>query len=296
MIRVTDVTKRYGTHLALDAVSLDVPTGSVYGLIGPNGAGKTTLLSILSGMRTADSGSIEIGVDRRRRAVLPDAPRFEKWLTAREVVALSAHLADIRDPAAVGRVLSDTGLAADADRPVGGFSRGMLQRLGLAATLVSDPEVILLDEPAAALDPAGRREVLDLLGLLRGSATVVFSSHILGDVQAVCDRVGILDEGRIRFEGSVDELIAGAASSAYLVRVRRDAAVVRAALVSVAWVTAAEETTPSTLRVTVTSHTEAERHLPGLLAATGVPVVSFEPEPVTLEAVFLDMTRRQVLP
>lgn len=121
-------------------------------------------------------------------AVPPDTPQFDAWLTGREVAALAARLAGTANGAArAAEVLRDAGLADAADRRVGGYSRGMLQRLGIAATLVGEPEVLLLDEPASALDPAGRREVLDLIAHLRGRATVVLSSHILADVQEVCD-------------------------------------------------------------------------------------------------------------
>ncbi len=291
MIRVAGLTKRYKDHLALDAVDLEIPEGSVYGLVGPNGAGKTTLLSIVAGLRRPTSGTVTVDAPAERRAVLPDTPRFDKWLTAREVIDLSANLAGGAGAGAVDEMLETAGLGQAADRAVGGFSRGMLQRLGLAAALVGRPRVVLLDEPAAALDPAGRREVLDLIDRMRGDATVVFSSHILGDVQAVCDRVGVLDHGRLRFEGTVGELLARVADTAYAVRIRSGEESVVARLAAEPWVSSVDTLAAGTLRVAVTSFAEAEQQLIPALAATGATIVSVEPEPVTLERAFLEITQ-----
>lgn len=289
MITIRGLTKSYGSGLALDDVTLQVPTGAVYGLVGPNGAGKTTLLSIVAGLREATSGTCDITVPHAQRAVLPDAPRFDGWLTAREVVSLAAHL-NGSDGSDVDGLLDETGLADAADRPVAGFSRGMLQRLGIAATLVGDPALVILDEPAAALDPAGRREVLDLVEGLRGRTTVVFSSHILSDVQTVCDTVGILDDGRIRFEGTVEDLLAGASRTSYLVRFADTPGDALERLGRHEWVTATTPVGERTVRVDVTTLADAERHLVPALATIGRPVVMIEPEPVTLESIFLEMT------
>jgi ABC-2 type transport system ATP-binding protein len=158
ILETQGLVRRYGTHVALDGVDLAVPAGSVYGLVGPNGAGKTTLLAVLAGLRKQSSGSIHLTVPRHAVAVLPDTPQFDPWLTGREVVSLARHLVAPGLPEErVDRVLVDAGLAEAAGRRVGGYSRGMLQRLGIAATVVTEPELLLLDEPASALDPAGRR-------------------------------------------------------------------------------------------------------------------------------------------
>lgn len=291
MIRVAALTKRYDATIALDEVDLNVPAGSVYGLVGPNGAGKTTLLSILAGLRRPTSGTIEIDVASDERAVLPDAPRFEKWLTGREVVALAGELGGLADHGRIELMLERAGLSDAADRPVGGFSRGMLQRLGIAATLVANPSLVLLDEPAAALDPAGRREVLDIVERMRGTSTVLFSSHILGDVQAVCDHVGILDRGRLIFEGPVAQVLEAAGQTAYVVRVRNGATLVADRLRPLDWVEAVEIRTGPVLHVRVTSLAAAERNLMAVLAAVDVPIVSVEPEQVSLEQAFLELTR-----
>jgi ABC-2 type transport system ATP-binding protein len=288
MIRTTGLTKLYGTTTALDGVDLNVAPGSVYGLVGPNGAGKTTLLGVLSGLRSAGGGSIKVATEDI--GVLPDTPHFDAWLTAREVVDLARVLGNhSSDVSRVDELLELSGIGEAADRSVGGFSRGMLQRLGLAATLVGDPDLVLLDEPCSALDPLGRREVLDLIARLRGEATVVFSSHILADVQEVCDTVGILRQGRLIFEGPLQELLVGTAVPHYAVRLRAPLDPVVRELQRLDWVREVTILDPEQIRVTANSLTEAERHLVAALAATGAHVVSLAPEAPSLEDVFLEL-------
>jgi len=291
LVETRGLVKAYGGVRALDGVNLRVEDGSVYGLVGPNGAGKTTLLGILAGLRRPTSGTVRTTVPRERVAVMPDTPRFEPWLTAFEVVDLARSLAAPEVPSSeVDRALEQTGLADVAGRRVGGFSRGMLQRLGLAATIVSRPRLLLLDEPCAALDPAGRKEVLDLVIRLGRSSTVLFSSHILSDVQRVCDTVGVLREGRLLFEGSLDALLVDRVRPAFVVRVRPPLDPVVAALRGQAWVRSVETTGAGELRVEVRSLEEGERELAGSLARAGARVIALEPEAADLEAVFLEMT------
>jgi ABC-2 type transport system ATP-binding protein len=291
-VETTGLTKVYGNVTALDSVDLRVPEGSVYGLVGPNGSGKTTMLSILVGLRRQTSGSMALRVDRKQIALVPDTPRFEPWLTARETVDLARHLSAPELPESrVLDALGRTGLRDAADRRVGGFSRGMLQRLGLATAVVSDPRLLVLDEPASALDPAGRREVLDLVASLHGSATVLFSSHILGDVQEVCDRVGILREGRLLFQGGIDELLQGRAAPAYAVRLRSPLEPVMTALRSERWVTRVDAVATDLLTVGAQSADAAESRLPAVLARAGARMVSVTPVQADLESVFLELTR-----
>jgi ABC-2 type transport system ATP-binding protein len=291
-ISTSALRKRYGPRAALDGVDLEVPKGSVYGLVGPNGAGKTTLLAILAGLRRPSGGSVRLDGDRRRLAMLPDTPSFEPWLTGREVVDLARALVAPATPAAhVERVLVDAGLTQAAGRRVGGYSRGMLQRLGLAATVVGDPEVLLLDEPCSALDPAGRREVLDLVARLGGQATVLLSTHLLADVQQVCDTVGVLRAGRLLYQGSLDELLVGRAAPAWTVRCRPPLEPVMAALARQAWVTTVERTGAEELLVGAATREAAEEGLVRALAEAGAQVVRLEPRAADLERVFLELTR-----
>lgn len=292
MITTHGLTKRYGSRVALDGVDLVVADGSIHGLLGPNGAGKTTLLGIIAGLRSATSGTVEVAADHARVAVLPDTPRFDPWLTGREVVALAQHLVDPDGPPAqVEEVLSEAGLHDAMDVAVGGYSRGMLQRLGVACTVVGSPQVLLLDEPASALDPLGRREVLDLTRRMRGTATVLMSSHILGDVQEVCDTVSILDKGRLLFQGPLEDLLVGSATPRWVVRCRPPTDAVAAALRARPWVTAVEQPTPDQVVVEVTDIEVAEQQLVAVLAEVGARVTSMAPEAVTLERAFLELTR-----
>ncbi len=290
VVGASGITKKYGTTTALDDVSLSVRRGSVYGLVGPNGAGKTTLLGILAGLRRPTKG--EFTVDARRVAVLPDAPKFDPWMKAREVVDLSFNLAlPGGDPAAVDAVLARTGLLQVAHRRVGGFSRGMLQRLGLAAAVVGDPDLLLLDEPAAALDPAGRREVLDMVSDLRGDSTVIFSSHILDDVEAVCDEIGILNKGQLIYEGTLEDLIRGSSHlPSYRVVVRGSSDGLVALLQRCEWV-ADVSAAGSTVIVTAASSAVIEQELVPCVANSDAAIVSIAPVERSLEDVFLEVTQ-----
>lgn len=291
IVQTRALTKSYGGHAALSAVDINVPDGSVYGLVGPNGAGKTTLLALLAGLRRPTSGEILLGVQRHRMAVLPDTPQFDPWLTGREVVGLAAHLAAPGGAEKrVEQTLRDAGLADAAQRRVGGYSRGMLQRLGIACTLVGEPSLLLLDEPASALDPAGRREVLDLIAHLRGHATVIMSSHILADVQEVCDSVGILRDGRLLYEGKLGSLLVGRAVPAYRINLRSNAEPVAEALRRTDWVVGIEQLSPHRLVLNVKSLADAEMNLPTVLAGCGAQVISVAPEAADLEDVFLELT------
>jgi ABC-2 type transport system ATP-binding protein len=281
--------KQYRDLWALRNVELRVPYGSTYGLIGPNGAGKTTMLSLLAGLRHATTGTIHVDVERSQVAVVVDTPRFEPWLTAREVVDLARNLtADDLPPERVEQVLEEVWLTEAIDRRVGGFSRGMLQRVGLASGLVGRPQLLILDEPSSALDPAGRREVLDLIGSLAGATTVILSTHVLADVQQVCDIVGVIDHGQLRFQGPIQELLART-STVYALHVRGEAGGLRSQLAEQPWITEVTEPAPGRLRLMVSDATRAERDVPALVAASGLSLASFTPA-TDLETAFLELT------
>jgi len=296
MITTTCLTRDYG-GMGLFDVDLAVPRGSVYGLVGLNGAGKTTLLSILSGMRHSDGGSVSLAAARSRVAVCPDVPEFDGWLTAFEVVDLARSLvvppadaARDADVAAVAAALETVGLASAAGRRVAGFSRGMAQRLGLACALAGDPELLILDEPTAALDPAGRAELLDLVAAMRGSRTVIFSSHILADVQRVADEVGVLRDGRLLYQGSTQALIDASLRPSWLIRIAGDTAPVTAALAAADWVISARPAGPGLITVDAGSLESGERGIPAVIAACGARQVSCEPAAADLESAFLALT------
>lgn len=290
VVTTSALTKRYGDTMALAGVDLDVPPGTVYGLVGPNGAGKTTLLGILAGLRTPTAGTSEVHATSVR--VLPDTPAFDPWLTAREVVDLARNLtAPTATAADVDAVLAEAGLADAAERRIKGFSRGMLQRLGIAAAVIGEPDLLLLDEPAAALDPAGRREVLDLIDRIKGRATVVFSSHILDDVQQVSDEIGILRQGELVYQGSLAGLLEGRSGAAYVVTLRTGHDDVAAAIEAEPWASSATAAGDGTVVVAIVDVGAAEQHLVPVLARLGHRVVSIEPQVESLEQVFLEVTK-----
>ena len=284
------LTRDYG-GVGLFDVDLVVPRGSVYGLVGRNGAGKTTLLSLLAGLRRASRGTITTAVPRGRVAICPDVPEFDGWLTAWEVVDLARSLvAPGTAQPAVTAALERCGLTDSMDRRVGGFSRGMLQRLGLAAALVADPELLIMDEPAAALDPAGRADLLGLVAAMRGSRTVIFSSHILADVQRIADQVGILRDGRLLYQGGTQQLIDDYLRPSWQLRVAGDAAPVAAAVAAQPWAVAVEASGAGIIRIDAASIEAGERGIPAVVAACGARQVSCEPVAADLESAFLALT------
>ena len=208
--------KRYGRQTAVDGVSFVVDRGQVVGLLGPNGAGKTSVIKMLLGLVRPDAGEVLLlgrpardPLARARVGYLPELFRYQPWLTAAEVLALHVRLAGADVPDADRREsLRAVGLAARAGDRVGGFSKGMQQRLGLAVALVARPELVVLDEPTSALDPVGRADVRDLLLELRDrGVAVLLNSHLIGEVERVCDRVVILDGGRVAASGTLAELL-----------------------------------------------------------------------------------------
>lgn len=203
---------------ALDGLSLSVQQGEIYGFLGPNGSGKTTTLKILMGLMRATSGSAEIlgkPLDdvqiRHRIGFLPEAPYFYEYLTAEEFLAFYGNLAGLERSGLARKItqmLDLVGLAEARTRQLRKFSKGMLQRIGLAQALIHDPELVVLDEPMSGLDPVGRMQVRDLILSLRDQGkTVFFSTHIIPDVEMICDRVAIVVKGKLLAEGRVDELV-----------------------------------------------------------------------------------------
>lgn len=203
---------------AVKGISFDVDRGDIFGFLGPNGAGKTTTIKVLTGLIAATSGAATLfGLPvsspkaRRRLGFLPENPYIYPYLTPREFVRLSARLAGLGAGAARSRteaVLDQVGITYAADRPVRRLSKGMVQRAGIAASLVADPELIIMDEPMSGLDPVGRKEVRDLiLAEQQQGRTIFFSTHILSDVETLCDRVAILRQGQVVVRGKLSDLL-----------------------------------------------------------------------------------------
>lgn len=203
------LSKKYKEVHALKPLDLEVKAGSIFGFLGRNGAGKTTTIRLLTGLATPTSGAAWVGgvqttqADSAARAhfgYLPQSPSFYKWMTPVAYLDYVGQILQMDKPTRQQRIdemLELAGLTDARKRPIRGFSGGMIQRLGVAQAMLHKPPVLFLDEPTSALDPAGRHELLSLIEQLRGEVTVFFSSHILGDVERVCDTVGIIHEGEL---------------------------------------------------------------------------------------------------
>ena len=293
------LVKRYGTTAALNGLDLTVPEGSIFGFLGPNGAGKTTTLRILTGMARPTAGRAEVlGFDatrsdaalRRQIGFLPDVPAFYPWMTARELMRFAGRLFGLDGVALEQRIeslLAMVGLAKVQTR-IGGYSRGMKQRLGIAQALVNAPRLLLLDEPTSALDPIGRREVLELIASLRGRTTVFFSTHILADVERVCDTVTILDRGAVVAGGPIDELKRRHATNRLVFQVDGSSNALAPRLRSRPWLETLEET-DGMIRIATRDVTTARREIVAEIAALQLGLVRFELEDPTLEEVFVGL-------
>ena len=287
--------KRYGRQTAVDGVSFTVRRGEVMGLLGPNGAGKTSVIKMLLGLVRPDAGEVMLlgrpGGDpqaRTRVGYLPELFRYQPWLTAAEVLSLHVRLAGIAVPAEERREsLAVVGLAARADDRVGGFSKGMQQRLGLAVALVARPELVVLDEPTSALDPIGRADVRDLLLSLKArGVAVLLNSHLIGEVERVCDQVVILDKGRVAASGSLPELLG---RRELRLRLDRVSAQAEARLAAAGRVT--HDGTTFTVALPAEEDLTTVPDLVADLVDLGVRVHAVEPARITLEERLLGILR-----
>lgn len=210
-IRTSQLTRRFADETVVDSIDLEVRTGELFGLLGPNGSGKSTTLRMLTGLIRPSSGHVEVlggkpGSMPRRIGAVIEEPAVYPYLSGRQNLELLARLVGARQDA-VDEQLETLGLASAGDRPAGGYSTGMRQRLGIAAALVHDPDLLLLDEPSAGLDPSGMVEIRELLERLAGGGrTIVVSSHLLTEIDRICDRVAVIHHGRLVFQGDLDEL------------------------------------------------------------------------------------------
>ena len=282
---------------AVEELSLEVQEGEIFGLLGPNGAGKTTAIKMLLGFVRPTHGRAFVAGEpagslaaRRTLGYLPENPALYEFLTGEEYLRFAGRLAGLsrRDASArTQQLLEQVGLAGRADRPIRRFSKGMVQRLGLAQALIGEPRIVVLDEPMSGLDPIGRKDVRDLILQLRDEGhTVLFSTHILSDVEAICDRVGILVEGRLTDCGHLAELVAPGARAVELVvenaapelveRLRQDGTRVL-----------------QRDRATVFTFPDEGRARAALSAAvsSGATVVSLTPHRRTLEELFVSRAR-----
>jgi ABC-2 type transport system ATP-binding protein len=299
-IRTAGLTKTYGDKRALDAVDLTVDEGSIYGFLGPNGAGKTTMLRLITGLSRPTSGTVQVlGHDvatagnavRAQVGFLPDVPGLYEWMTAEDFLRFAGGLFGIKGTRLDERVtmlLDLAGLAGVTTR-IGGYSRGMKQRLGVAQALVNAPRLLLLDEPTSALDPMGRKDLLEMISSLRGRTTVFFSTHILGDVERVCDSVAILDLGRVVAQSEIGELKATYGARKVVLEVTDDADALAAELRQRPWATAVARGLNGSIEITVTDLGLAQHEIPAMVAARPTGLARMETEERGLEEVFVEL-------
>ena len=217
VLEINNLSKSFGTHKVIDDISFAVPENCIYGLIGANGAGKTTTMKMILGLLKTDGGEIEICGERvsygetktnRMIGYLPDVPEYYSYMRPKEYLKLCADIVGLDKGKANVRIEELLGLVGleGVKKKIGSFSRGMKQRLGVAQALIGDPRLLICDEPTSALDPIGRKEILDILQEIKGKTTVLFSTHILSDVEKICDKIGVLNNGKIVLESSMEDL------------------------------------------------------------------------------------------
>ncbi len=295
------LTKRFGENIAVNGVELLVPRGCAFGYLGPNGAGKTTLIRVLLGLTQADAGTMQLlghPVPRHRAAALArvgaivDEPRFHGHLTGRQNLQI---LAAAREPEARGRIgpsLERVGLLHRADDKVSKYSMGMRQRLGVAACLIGDPELLILDEPMNGLDPAGMQDMRDMiLSLVAEGRTVVLSSHLLDEVERTCNAVAIVDRGRVIRQGAIRDLLAG---SSFVVEVENSDPTRAGELLAGTAIGGLVEIGPLGLRITLPAETGRDviAEINRVLVGGGIRVYRLQHVQTSLESWFLQVTSR----
>ncbi|MCJ7583813.1 MAG: ABC transporter ATP-binding protein [Anaerolineales bacterium] len=305
VIETHGLTKTYKGVQALKSLDLQVQHNSIFGFLGPNGAGKTTTIKLLLGLIRPTAGSASVfGMDivnqsvdiRARVGYLPQEPHFYEYMTARQTLRFTAKFF-FKGPekaieARVDEMLQLVDLAEKADRPLRTFSGGERQRLGIAQAQVNYPDLLILDEPAASLDPLGRRDVLEVMSKLRKYTTVFYSTHILDDVQRVSDTVVILDKGALVAKGPIEELLAGSEGVVYIVHLKGEADWTLKQVQSQPWVggiKTGQHGDESTWQVSVTDPQAAEAQLLKLLVNGPVVVTEFRRKQYELEDVFMQV-------
>jgi len=302
-IKCQGLTKHYGNIIALDNLDLTIEERVIFGFVGPNGAGKTTTLKIFTGLGRATRGRAwvvgeEVAPNsfalRSKIGYLPEEPAFYHWMTGREYLAFVGQLFGLSSTEIKKRfheLLELVNLVHDASRRVGGYSRGMRQRLGIAQALMNKPRVLFLDEPCSALDPVGRAEVLETLIRLKEQETTVFmSSHILADVERVCDVVGIIDRGKIIVVSGVEELRQRFARPLFELEFEEPGYSLVRPLESVPWVEKVEAGDSGfKLRVRASDVTKAKQELPKMVVESGLTLRQYQMVLPTLEEVFIEL-------
>lgn len=303
-IKCEGLTKRYGNVVALDSLDLSIKERSIFGFLGPNGAGKTTTIKLLVGLSNPTAGRARVAGQevtpeaiglREKIGYLPEVPAFYNWMNGLEFLSFVGELHHLSKAEIKNRsdeLLELVELKEAIKRRIGGYSRGMRQRLGIAQALMNKPEALFLDEPCSALDPIGRREVLELIKRLSAGATVFMSTHILSDVERVCDSVGIINQGKLVMTSSMVELQHKYTRSVFELEFEEDASLLVAELQAVPWMDKVEQIEVSgapALRIQVTDINTAKRELPAIVTASGLTLLRYELTLPNLEDIFIEL-------
>jgi ABC-2 type transport system ATP-binding protein len=301
-IKTDNLSKTYGSIKAVDKLNLEIPENVVFGFLGPNGAGKTTTVRLLTGFSRPTSGMAQVAGERvvegnlrlqEKTGLLPDVPAFYNWMNGRDFLHLVGelhHLPGKEMRKRADELLELVELKQAARRNIGGYSRGMRQRLGIAQALVNRPQVLFMDEPTSALDPIGRREILALVRRLRETATIFMSTHILSDVERVCDMVGIIDKGKLLAVSSVEALQKKYARSIFEMEFEEDATPFVETLKKVPWLVDPELVTENNIplvRVRAVDKERAGKELPRMASESGLTLRRYEFMLPDLEEIFV---------
>ncbi len=307
VIRTQDLTKTYGEVIALDHLTMEIPEYSIVGFLGPNGAGKSTTIKLLLGLIYPDTGSAEIfGRDirsesleiRQRTGYLAQQPRFYPNLTARETLRFVARFF-YTNPGRIEERVEDSlkivNLETKADRSIQGFSGGEMQRLGIAQAQINQPEILILDEPAASLDPMGRADVLNIMTRLREVSTIFYSTHILDDVQRISDRVVILNDGKLISQGPIEELLLGEGEIIYEIELTNHKPETLARVRELPWVSqvlVGMENGHTRWKIVIIDELQARQNLLRLILEDDqAEIIEFGREKYELEEVFMNLVR-----
>lgn len=303
MIKVFNLTKKYGKYEVLKGISFEIEKGNIYGLLGRNGAGKTTTMNILTGLIDYDEGEIYINgkmLDNKRKPLkevgyLPESPTFYTYMTGSEYLLFISKISAIPYKKAkkeVDKLLNTVKLKEAANKKIQTYSRGMKQKLGLAVALLDNPEIIFLDEPTSALDPESRYDIFNqILEMKKNGKTILLSTHILTDAERVCDYIGILDEGKIIFSGKIKELKQKYALPIYDIVFENLPYNIKEKFNNVKWI-ADIKIKNDTVSIYINDFELAKKNILSEISKLDIPVISLQQRENTLEDIFIRVVNK----
>lgn len=304
ILEIKNLSKSFGKLKVINNLNLQVANNNVFGFLGKNGAGKTTIMKMVMGLLKADRGNILVTSQKvhfgqtavnKDIGYLPDVAEFYEYMTPKEYLMLSGQISGLKSGEVKQRIkdlLPIVGLEG-VNRRIQGFSRGMKQRLGIAQALLHQPKLLLCDEPTSALDPVGRKEILEILSRLRSKTTIVFSTHILSDVERICDQIGILHNGTLALQGKISKIKETFASESILLQIDQSDQndFLRQELLKVDGVRDVQIVDKS-IRIISHNALEVGKQINKLLATNDLTLIRFEKVESDLEQVFLEVIKR----